>query len=152
MLEETMFENLDHLYRFPTRAAIDALAIRFNLPNTKDMQDWEYEVADANRIAEFLAAYDSGELSEDEKFTLVAILFESFWDALDEGRSFLNSASWKHFLDLLEQDIQIHIYLVWYWSSVNKPEADIDNPDYMFSISPLIRPLLLQHQGKFARH
>ncbi|BBB62899.1 hypothetical protein UNDKW_4626 [Undibacterium sp. KW1] len=69
-----MFENLDHLYRFPTRAAIDALAIRFNLPNTKNMQDWEYEVADANRIDEFLVAYDSGELREDEKFTLMAML------------------------------------------------------------------------------
>lgn len=51
-----MFADLDHLYRFPARAAIAALTIRFNLPNTKNMQDWEYEVADANRIAEFLAA------------------------------------------------------------------------------------------------
>ncbi|MFZ6779212.1 hypothetical protein ACO0LD_20485 [Undibacterium sp. Ji83W] len=91
-------------------------------------------------------------MSADEKFTLMAMLFQSFWDALDEGKAFLNSASWKHFLDLLEQDIQIHIYLVWYWSSVDMPEADLENPDYMFSISPLIRPVLLRHQGKFARH
>lgn len=147
-----MFENLDHLYRFPTRTAIDALAIRFNLPNTRNMQDWEYEVADSNRIDEFLAAYDGGELSEDEKFTLMTTLFQSFWDALDESRNILNSTSWKHFMDLLERDIDIHIYLVWYWSSVDKPEADIENPDYMFSISPLIRPVLLRHQVKFARH
>ncbi|MCH8622296.1 hypothetical protein [Undibacterium sp. TS12] len=147
-----MYDDLNHLYRFPTRAAIDALASRFNLPNTRDMQDWEYQVADANRINEFLAAYDSGELSDDEKFTLAAMLFQSFWNALDEGQTFLNSAGWKHFLDLIEQDIEIHIYLVWYWSSVEKSEADIENPDYMFSISPFIRPILLRHQAKFARH
>lgn len=86
-----MFENLDHLYRFPTRAAIDALAIRFNLPNTKNMQDWEYEVADANRVAEFLVAYYSGELSEDEKFTLMAMLLQSSCDAIDEDENFLCS-------------------------------------------------------------
>ncbi|MFZ6768199.1 hypothetical protein ACO0LM_14145 [Undibacterium sp. Di26W] len=146
-----MYANLDHLCRFSTKAAIDALAIRFNLPNIRGMQDWAYEVADANRIDEYLAAYDSGELSHDEKFTLMAMLLQSFWDAIDEGKSFLQ-ITWKHFLDLLERDIDIHIYLVWYWSSVDKPEADIENPDYMFSISPFIRPILLRHQGKFARH
>ncbi|MFZ6655682.1 hypothetical protein [Undibacterium sp. TJN19] len=147
-----MFEDLSYLCRFSTRAAINALAIRFNLPETRNMQDWEYEVADANRIDEFLAVYDSGELSEDEKFTLMAMLLQSFCDVINDDERLLSSENWKHFLSFLEQDIQIHIYLVWYWSSVDKPETDIENPDYMFSISPFIRPILLRHQGKFAKH
>ncbi len=44
------------LWRFPTLATIDLLAQRFNLPNHPNMQDWEYEVADPDRVDEFLAA------------------------------------------------------------------------------------------------
>ena len=146
-----MYENLGHLYRFPSITAITALAKRFNLPYAREMQDWEYEVADADRIDEFLAAYDSGELSDDEKFTLMAMLLQSFLNAIDEGKNFL-ATTWNHFLNLLERDIDIHIYLVWYWSSVDKHEADIDNPDYMFSISPFMRTILLRHQGRVARN
>lgn len=140
-----MFADLDHFYRFPTRAAIDALALRFNLPNTRNMQDWEYEVADASRIDEFLAAYDSGELSEDEKFTLMSMLMQSSCDAIDEDRKFLYSENWKHFLDVLELDIQIHIHLVWYWSC-----TDLDDLSDAWSITPFIRPILLRHQEKFS--
>jgi len=140
-----MFENLDHLYRFPTRTAIDALAKRFNLPNTKNMQDWEYEVADASRIAEFLAAYDSGELSEDEKFTLMSMLLQSSCDAIDEDENFLRSENWTQFLELLERDIDIHIHLVWYWSC-----TDLDDLSEAWSITPFIRPILLRHQEKFS--
>ncbi|MBI3728819.1 MAG: hypothetical protein HY254_10875 [Burkholderiales bacterium] len=141
-----MFADLDHLYRFPTRAAIDALALRFNLPNTKNMQDWEYEVADADRIAEFLAAYDNGELSEDEKFTLMATLLQSSCDAIDEDEKFMCSENLKQCLDLLERDIHIHIHLAWYWSS-----TDTNDMSDAWSITPFIRPILLRHQGTFAR-
>jgi len=140
-----MYADLNRLYRFPTRAAIDVLAIRFNLPNTKNMQDWEYEVADASRIAEFLAAYDSGELSEDEKFTLMSMLLQSSCDAIDEDENFLRSENWTQFLELLERDIDIHIHLVWYWSC-----TDLDDLSEAWSITPFIRPILLRHQEKFS--
>jgi hypothetical protein len=52
----------EHLWRYPTKDAIENLAKRFDFPTDPQMQDWEYEVADASRIGEFLAAYESGEL------------------------------------------------------------------------------------------
>ncbi|MCP5384447.1 MAG: hypothetical protein H6913_07510 [Altererythrobacter sp.] len=44
------------------------------------MQDWEFEVADANRIDEFLSAYQSQELTDDERFTLMEMIIQSFED------------------------------------------------------------------------
>jgi hypothetical protein len=70
----------DHLRRYPTRKAIDSLAARFDLPYTPFMQDWEWEVADSDRIDEFVAGYHSGELNEDERFTLMETIIQSFED------------------------------------------------------------------------
>ena len=44
------------------------------------MQDWEWEVASPERIDEFLAAYEGGELTDDERFTLMETLLQSFED------------------------------------------------------------------------
>ncbi|HVZ37577.1 MAG TPA: hypothetical protein VG963_34385, partial [Polyangiaceae bacterium] len=42
------------------------------------MQDWAWEVADPDRIDEFLAAYEAGDLSDDERFTLMETMLQSF--------------------------------------------------------------------------
>jgi hypothetical protein len=107
----------EHLWRFPTRAAIDALARRFGLPNTPGMQDWEWEVADPDRIAEFLAAYESGELSDDERFTLMETLLQSFEDLPEPTAS---DPRWQRTLQLLAQNVQLHRYSLWYWSDVGE--------------------------------
>jgi hypothetical protein len=70
----------DHLRRYPTWAAIDALAARFGFVNEPGMQDWAWEVADPSRIDEFLAAYEDGDLSDDERFTLMDTMLQSFED------------------------------------------------------------------------
>ena len=67
----------DHLVRHPTRVAIDRLAELFNLRNEPDMQDWEIEVADSSRCAEFLSGYEKLQLDDDEKFTLMWTILES---------------------------------------------------------------------------
>lgn len=64
--------------RHITASAIHALAQRFNLLYDHFMQDWEYEVADPNRIDEFIDAYLSNELNEDEKFALMETILQSF--------------------------------------------------------------------------
>src|SRR5438552_18208743 len=68
----------EHLQRFSTRAAIDALAKRLRLVNEPGMQYWKWEVADPHRIDEFLSTYESGDLSEDEKFILMEMMLQSF--------------------------------------------------------------------------
>ena len=68
----------EHLWRFPTRTAIASLATRFGLPNTLEMQDWEWEVADYERIDEFLDTYETEDVTEDELFVLMEMLLQSF--------------------------------------------------------------------------
>jgi hypothetical protein len=77
MSEPHVSELPRHLCRYPTAAAIASLAARFNLPNEPNMQDWEHEVSDHKRLAEFLEAYESGSLTEDERFTLMETIVDS---------------------------------------------------------------------------
>lgn len=76
----------EHLWRFPTREAIASLAIRFDVPNEPHMQDWEWEVADPARIDEYLNAYHVGELTDDERFTLMETLIQAFDDLRDHWK------------------------------------------------------------------
>ena len=99
--------------RHPTKAAIEKLAATFSLPNTPDMQDWEWEVADPNRIDEFLNEYKSGNLTDDEKFTLLEMLLQSF----EESELDLNeSDNWKELLELIQSNYKVHKHTIWYWS------------------------------------
>lgn len=108
------------LVRHPTAEAIAALAARFGLPNHPGMQDWEYEVSDPARVDEFLAAYKLLELSEDERFVLMATIIDSFEELLDAGPD----PRWSEVLRLLEADFTTHVSTVHYWASGSKPLAD----------------------------
>ena len=103
----------EHLWRFPTKDARVALASRLSLPYTAQMQDWEWEVSDPNRIAEFLALYKSGELTEDERFSLIEIIIQSFDD---QERDLTDDILWQDTLNIITQNLNTHIHTVWYWS------------------------------------
>ena len=130
----------EHLWRFPTRAAIDSLARRFGFPNTPSMQDWEWEVADPERIEEFLAAYSSGELSDDERFTLMETIIQSFEES---DRDFETDAQWSEVLNTLDEHIELHAYTVWYWSYL-----DDEDPANWFWVTPWIRKVLEKHRSR----
>ena len=131
----------EHLWRFPTREAIDRLAQRFGLPNTSDMQDWEWEVADETRISEFLTAYVMGGLSHDERFVLLEILLQSFEQST---RDLEGDGLWKRLLSLIDRNIELHIYSVWYWSYVG-----YDNPEDWYRVTPFLRAILSKHRHRF---
>jgi hypothetical protein len=102
------------------------------------MQDWEWEVADAGRIDEFLAAYTSGELGEDERFTLMETILQSF----EESELDLSSdARWNEVLTLLEAHIDLHAYSVWYWSCLES-----DDSQNWFRSTPYVRQILARHR------
>ncbi|MEM1196923.1 MAG: hypothetical protein AAGH57_12525 [Pseudomonadota bacterium] len=130
----------DHLWRHPTRAAIDALALRFGLPNTPDMQDWEHEVADSRRIDEFLAAYQSGILSDDERFTLMETIIQSFENLAEPLES---DSRWPTVLELLNTNIRLHAKTVWYWALPD--ESDNAN---LWAVSLPLRPILETHRSE----
>jgi len=123
--------------RYPTRAAIDALARRFGLANHPGMQDWEWEVADAERIDEFLAAYAGGELTDDERFTLMETILQSFEQLphpADEDPRF------PRLLGLLERNAALHRHTIWYWAAYQS--GDLDDA---WSVTPHMRALMARH-------
>ena len=131
----------EKFWRFPTGEAIASLVERFNFPYSSDMQDWEWEVADPNRIEEFVAAYTSGELNEDERFVLMETIIQSFEDlcsSLDDNKK------WHEVVELLESNLDLHIYSVWYWSD-DENESLRDS----WYVAPYMRYLLEKHGSKY---
>ena len=130
----------EHLWRFPTRAAIDALSLRFGLANDPAMQDWEWQVADADRIDEFVAALETDGLSEDERFTLMEIVLQSFEELsapleLDQR--------WKRILEILDQNVSLHGHSIWYWSCL-----DVEDPTDWWRVTPYMRSILGKHRAE----
>ncbi len=130
----------EHLWRFPTREAIDSLAKRFGLPNTEEMQDWELEVADPIRLDEFLDAYLSGELSGDERFTIMETLLQCFEES---DRDLESDRHWAQVLASLDTHIELHAHTVWYWSCV-----DDEDPADRFRVTPWVRRILERHRTR----
>jgi hypothetical protein len=122
-------------WRYPTRAAIDALSRRFGLRNEPDMQDWEYEVADASRLEEFLRALEAHDLTDDERFTLSETVMECFEDLAQEGADLVPSGQWDRFVQLLRARVSLHARTLCYWSDLESPLEDA------WRVSPLVRPL-----------
>ncbi len=100
-------------WRYPTAEAIANLAVRFNVPNHPEMQDWEWEVADSSRLDEYLAVYNSGELTDDERFTLMETIIQAFENAPGELDA---HPHWGATLSILGVNFDLHAYTVWYWS------------------------------------
>ena len=132
----------DHLLRYPTRAAINSLARRFDIKTETWMQDWEWQVADPDRIDDFLAAYESTDLTDDERFTLLEMLIQSFED-LDHSLFF--EPRWERLLALIDQNIELHIHTVWYWSVEGSPI------DEAWRVTPFMREMLAAHRGRFQK-
>ncbi|MBJ9904868.1 hypothetical protein KTJ29_10610 [Acinetobacter bereziniae] len=116
MIKPTKIMVKTYSQRHITASAIHALAQRFNLLYDHFMQDWEYEVADPNRIDEFIDAYLSNELNEDEKFALMETILQSF----EESSKTLDSdQQWNTILQLLEDNLDIHATTICYWACGN---------------------------------
>jgi len=134
----------EHLWRYPTKEAIQSLARRLNLPYDSFMQDWQWEVADPNRIDEFLKTYKSGDLTDDERFTLMETILESFESF--EGE-FLTHPSWNQVLKLLGSNVDLHIYSVWYWS-----DLEAESNEDTWRIAPYMRKIFANHKSRFERN
>lgn len=104
------------------------------------MQDWEWEVADASRFADFLDLYRTGELSDDERFSLMEILVQCAEDL--EGNSPAKPA-WSQIEPLLLQRLELHLSTVVYWAC----PAEVD-PEAQFFVSPYMRALLRSKGNK----
>lgn len=132
----------EDLWRFPTTTARHSLARRFNLPISELDQDWEWTSADPARIPEFLAAYQSGTLDDDEKFALLEMIIQSF---ADSSRNLNDDTLWRQTLLLIDEAIELHIHSVWYWSHM---DVDPDDGNW-YVVNNDLQEILAKHRDRF---
>lgn len=90
-----------------TKKAIDNLIKKLKLPEYDEFsQDWEYEVANIERLEEFIEYYQNVDMDIDEKFILMIIILESCNDAKQENK--LQKETWDKVEELLIKDKIIH--------------------------------------------
>ncbi|ENW04859.1 hypothetical protein [Acinetobacter beijerinckii] len=128
-------ENSLNIPKFPNANARMALAKRLNLPYHENMQDWEYEVADAVLIDDFLNAYDLNDITEEERFLLIEMLFQAF----EEMDDLEKDTRWYRTLSLVENNLDLHTQTVLYWANGAEPFED------SWNIAPFIRKLRDQY-------
>ena len=126
--------------RWVTPAARMSISRRFDLPHDPYSQDWEYEVADPSRFGEFLGAYRSGGLDEDERFALMEILIQCVEEM--DLPSVESSPQWHSVADLLRAHAGLHASSIRYWSCLDDRDLEdcfrVTGP--MRAILEVIRP------------
>ena len=122
--------------KYPTQASITSLSKRLGLPGPDRFeQDWEYVVADPNKVQGFLEFYSSSStLTDNEKFTLMIITIESINDALTDGKNI--ATQWHQLAELVRKDKVLHKNTLDKYA--NWDEDDLEN---CFAITPHVRLL-----------
>ncbi|MFC3803465.1 hypothetical protein [Cohnella sp. GCM10012308] len=121
---------------FITRQAIESLNEKLRLPKVdQNSQDWEYEVADSNRVNEFISFYETAVLDQDEKFALMNLIISSFDDALREAKD--HDGTWDRIKNHLARDLVLHRNTILYWS------LEEEEPENCFYITPYMRQINL---------
>ncbi len=105
------------------------------LPATGGEQDWAIELADKNRIAEFLDFHSTTELNEMEHYGVGLLLLASYNDYLTETKD-TNNDIWSHILVILAQDEERYTGVLRYWACFGKIADD------KFAISDIIKTYL----------
>lgn len=112
---------------------IKQLSKDLSLPYTGIEQDWDIEMANPNRIDEFIEFYKESNLYDDKKEAVMSLILASYEDFLNDNDLEIDDR-WDEIKSILESQRVIFVDLINYWSLCN--EIDEDN---LFRITPLIR-------------
>lgn len=119
------------------KEAIESISNKLCLKFTGIEQDWDVEFANPDKLNEYLSFYQKNEnnLSEDEKFALMALIWASYDDYLSiqekEKVDF-----WNRIKELVASEQIIFSDLIKYWSVENEK-----NSEMFYHITPLARNL-----------
>ncbi|MDR7271241.1 hypothetical protein J2X20_003909 [Pelomonas saccharophila] len=102
----------------PSSAARQSLAQRLGLPYADTMQDWEWEVASPDRFEDFLRAYRTADLSDDERVSLMEMLIQCVEDMQ------ASPTAWGAIEPLLRAHPDLHGASVLYWAMPQEQEED----------------------------
>jgi hypothetical protein len=115
-----------------TKEAIRFLDKALNLPATGREQDWDIELADPNRVNEFVTYFETHDLDEGKKFALMALIMGSLEEA-SHGKA-VPPETWEKVRRLLRENLSLYADLVKIWA----PQGDDQDG---FAISRLVRLL-----------
>ena len=113
--------------------SIISISRLFNLSCTGFEQDWDIEMADSSRINEFLRFYPRLNLSDSERIALMALIFASYDDLLNE---MTENKIWIEITTNIVKDKELFKDLLDYWSLVEEKESDD-----LFNITTKVRRL-----------
>jgi len=125
--------------RHPTGAAINRLSADLGLAEVR--QDWEIEAADSRRVIEFLDYYDTRQLNDDERFTLMSLIIASFDERLSAGR---DGVLQERIVARLVDRFDVLNYLVQYWAL---PDETDEDAMAAFSFTPIARLIMQSKYG-----
>jgi len=111
---------------------------RLSLNYTGQEQDWDLELADPNRITDFLNFIRDQNLSIEEKYAVMALVLSSYDDRLNYNPvSVADNEIWYSITELLNQSPEIYSDLLNYWALWNNQREE-----YLFAITKLVREYL----------
>ncbi len=102
-----------------------------SLPYKGNEQDWDIELADKNRVDEFISFYNDNDLSNDMKYAAMSIILASY-DYLLDDTEIDRDYRWYEIERMLKSEKQLFSDLIEYWAV----ETEIED---VFRITPLVR-------------
>ncbi|MBP3610798.1 MAG: hypothetical protein J6J42_10755 [Lachnospiraceae bacterium] len=120
--------------RYPSKETINRLTNELKLIGTdKYTQDWEYEVANVERLQDYIEYYQKEDRNSNEKVALMRIMLEAYNDYVIMNPNEI--MYWNTIKQLLEQDFCIHSETIKYWSC---EEEELEN---CFAITAFVRTI-----------
>lgn len=110
---------------------LERLSKLLNLPFTGAEQDWDVEMADQNRIDEFIIFYNEVELTEEMKYATMSLIVASYDDFLN-SQELDKDDRWDEIKKLLISEKTVFKDLIEYWA-IESEAIDL------FRVTPLIR-------------
>ncbi len=78
-------------------------------------QDWAVELADPNRVREFIEFFRTAHLDRKEKYALIELIISSYDRYLESNEDF-NDEVWDLIVNLLRMDMAYFYDIIDYWS------------------------------------
>ncbi|CAM4310940.1 hypothetical protein [Paenibacillus typhae] len=123
---------------FVTKEAIATLTEKLNLPILDERsQDWELEISDHTRVAEFITCYEIGALNKAEKLALMKLILSSFDEALN--MTGVMPELWRRIKGHLINDFDMFRETIRYWALAEEDYCD------GFELTPYMRELVAQY-------
>ena len=107
----------DNILFIPDNNARLSLSKKLNLEFHVSMQDWEYEIADSDRIQEFIEEYDKSESTDKERQSLMEMILDSSNDLLVDHRTVEFEKFFSAITVRLKRESILHEGTINYWKT-----------------------------------